>query len=153
MITFGSPPAFRFDDETSLLNIKIAKPSNLEPVINDIVAQLQHVKQANIALSGGIDSQFSLRVAKHLNVPVTAYTYLALWDGAPVNTDDVQVATQIAKKENVELEIIEFDLKEFFNSKFLVNGNNNRKPIRSVKKPGTINNIAAKAIDAPETIS
>lgn len=116
MITFGSPPAFKFDDETSMLNIKIAKPNNLEPVINDIVAQLQHVKQANIALSGGIDSQFSLRVAKHLNVPVTAYTYLALWNGAPVNTDDVQVATQIAKKENVKLEIIEFDLKEFFNS-------------------------------------
>ena len=45
-----------------------------------------------------------------------AYTYLALWEGAPVNSDDVQLAIQVANKENVEIEIVELDLKEFLDT-------------------------------------
>ena len=36
---------------------------------------------------------------------------------------------------------------------FLVKGNNNKKPKRSVANPGRIRRNAAKAIAAPETIS
>ena len=116
MITFGNPPAFKYDSDANMLSIKIAKADCSVPVLEDIVAQLQHVKQANVALSGGLDSQFALRVAKHLNVPTKAYTYLALWEGAPVNSDDVQLAIQVANKENVEIEIVELDLKEFLDT-------------------------------------
>ena len=35
---------------------------------------------------------------------------------------------------------------------FLVKGINNKKPIKSVKKPGIINNNAANAIEAPEIV-
>mgnify|MGYP001433252923 CR=1 FL=1 len=66
MISFGTPPAFRFDSETSTLSIKITKPDNNDPLIKDIVSQFKHVEKANVALSGGIDSQFALRVACEL---------------------------------------------------------------------------------------
>ena len=43
----------------------------------------------------------------------------------------------------------------FFNAKenkmFLVKGISNKKPIKSVKKPGIINRNAATAIDAPKS--
>ena len=116
MITFGNPPAFKYDSDANMLSVKIAKADHTVPVLEDIVEQLQHVKQANVALSGGLDSQFALRVAKHLNVPTKAYTYLAFWEGSPVNGDDVQLAIQVAKKENIEIEIVELDLKEFLDN-------------------------------------
>lgn len=117
MMTFGSPSAFRFDSETSMLSIKISKPDNNTPIIDDLVAQLQHVKKANVALSGGIDSQFALRVACELNIPVTAYTYVSMWEGAVVNADDVLTAELVAEKQGVELVKIPIDLKEFFDTK------------------------------------
>ena len=39
------------------------------------------------------------------------------------------------------------------NNIFLVKGTSNKKPTKSVKKPGTINKKAAKAIEAPDIIS
>lgn len=117
MISFGSPPAFKFDSESKMLKIKIAKPDNDLPVIEDIIQQLQHVKQANVALSGGVDSQFALRVAKQLDVPITAYTYVATWQGAPINSDDVVSAELIAEKENVPLQKVYLDLWDFFETK------------------------------------
>ena len=41
----------------------------------------------------------------------------------------------------------------FPKNNFLVNGNINRNPNKSVAKPGTINSKAANAIAAPEIIS
>lgn len=116
MITFGNPSAFKYDANSNMLSIKISKSDDSSNALEDILAQLQHVKKANVALSGGIDSQFALRVAKKLNVPVKAYTYLTTWEGAPINSDDVMVAKQVAKQENIDIEIVEFDLKEFFDT-------------------------------------
>ena len=45
----------KYDSDANMLSIKIAK-ADYAPVLEDIVAQLQHVKQANVALSGGLDS-------------------------------------------------------------------------------------------------
>ena len=113
MISFGTPPAFRFDSETSTLSIKITKPDNNDPLIKDIVSQFKHVEKANVALSGGIDSQFALRVACELGVPVKAYTYVTMWEDAVINADDVLTAELIAEKQNVELIKIPMDLKKF----------------------------------------
>jgi hypothetical protein len=116
MMTFGSPPALRYDTETNLLSIKIRKPDNDKPIIEDLVDQFQHVKNVNVALSGGIDSQFALRVACELDVPVKAYTYVSMWEGAVINADDVLTAELIAEKQNVELVKVYMDLKEFFDT-------------------------------------
>lgn len=116
MITFGSPPAFKFDAETKTLIIKVAKPDNDRPVIDDIVSQLKHVKHANVCLSGGVDSQFALRVAQQLNVPITLYTYVTLWNDTPINSDDVLQAEIIAEKNSLPLEKVYIDLHDFFNT-------------------------------------
>jgi len=116
MITFGSPPAIKFNVESQLLSIKISEPKDSLSLVDKITQQLQHVTIANVCLSGGIDSQFMLRIAKKLNIPIKAYTYLASWQGSPINTDDVILAKTIAEKENVELEIMDIDLYEFFST-------------------------------------
>lgn len=117
MIKFGDPPAIRYEPEAKILKVKIAKPSNDNTLLENILEQLQHVEQANVCLSGGIDSQFMLRVAKKLNVPVTAYTYLTTWKGSPINCDDVVYAELVAKKEAVPLVKVEIDLYDFFSKK------------------------------------
>ena len=48
--------------------------------------------------------------------------------------------------------VAEFFFKVKFNKILLVIGINKIKPIKSEKKPGIINNTAARAIDAPDTI-
>ena len=116
MISFGSPPAIKYDTTTGILTVKVSKPSDSKTVLERIIQQLQHVKEANVCLSGGIDSQFALRVATQLNVPVTAYTYLAMWEGSPINADDVITAELVAKKYNVPLQRVELDLHKFFTS-------------------------------------
>lgn len=117
MISFGNPPALKYDEQTKILSVKISEPKDEDPVVNNILDQLTHVTKANVCLSGGVDSQFALRVAKQLNIPVTAYTYLTTWDNSPINSDDVVTAELVAKKENVPLVKVEIDLKEFFESK------------------------------------
>ena len=116
MISFGNPPAIKYDTKHRMFSAKITKPNDDRPVLDNILEQLKHVTHANVCLSGGIDSQFALRVAKKLGVPVTAYTYLATWDGSPINSDDVVTAEIIAEKENVPLERIHIDLQNFFSS-------------------------------------
>ena len=54
---------------------------------------------------------------------------------------------------SVEVPPHKFDADISTNVCMVLSGINKRKPIVSVKKPGTIKNKAAKAIDAPEIIS
>lgn len=114
MIEIGNPPAIRFDPETELLSIKIAKPKTADSVLDLIKEQLAHIKKANICLSGGIDSQFVLRVLNELKIPTTAYTYLITWEGSPINSDDVLIAQMLTKQYDIKLNIVEIDLLEFF---------------------------------------
>ena len=116
MISFGNPPAIKYDTSANIITVKISKPSDSKTLLQRILDQLQHVKQANVCLSGGIDSQFALRIAKQLGVPVSAYTYLATWQGSPINSDDVVTAKIVAEKYDVPLFQVELDLYDFFTS-------------------------------------
>lgn len=86
---------------------------------------LKNIDKVNISLSGGIDSQFSLLLAKQLQKDITAYTYRSLWKGTIINAEDVYLAQHVADKNNVHLKIIDIDLFEFFsNNKHYAYGDN-----------------------------
>jgi hypothetical protein len=116
MITFGSTPAVTYLPDLRSLEIKISKEPPDQPLLTLLQEQLSHVTLANVCLSGGVDSQFILRLAKTLGVPVTAYTYLSTWGGSPINTDDLVYAQRSALAAGVQLHTVEIDLKEFFES-------------------------------------
>ena len=105
MIEFGNPPALQYYEEEKFLSITIRKPNQECDLLDLIKEQLSHIKKAHICLSGGVDSQFALRVLQEMNVPITAHTYLTTWKGSPINTDDVITAQMLTDKENIELKI------------------------------------------------
>ena len=116
MIQFGNPAALKYYSDEKVVEIKISKPTTNKSTLDIICDQLVDVKKANVCLSGGLDSQFMLRLAHRLGISTTAYTYLGLWNGSPINTDDYVYAQLSAKKLNIPLETIEIELLDFFNN-------------------------------------
>jgi hypothetical protein len=116
MITFGNPAAVKFYPAEKFMEIRAAKPVDQKPLLVRLQEQVQHVSQATVCLSGGIDSQFMLRFACSLGTPVRAVTYMGTWDGSVINSDDVMHAQISAQQHSVPLDIIPIDLKWFFSS-------------------------------------
>lgn len=117
MIEFGNPPALKYYEDEKFLSITIRKPNTNDTLLDLIKEQLSHIKNAHICLSGGIDSQFAVRVLQEINVPITAHTYLTTWKGSPINTEDIVTAQMLTSRENIELKITEIELYDFFESK------------------------------------
>jgi len=114
MIQFGNPPAMTYYEEEKFLSITIKKPKTDSTLLDLIKEQLAHITHAHVCLSGGVDSQFAIRVLQEMNVPITAHTYLTTWKGSPLNTDDVVTARMLTDRENIKLNITEIDLYDFF---------------------------------------
>ena len=114
MIQFGNPPALQYYEEEKFLSITIKKPKTESVLLDLIKEQLSHIRHAHVCLSGGVDSQFAIRVLQEMNVPITAHTYLSTWKGSPLNTDDVVTARMITDKQNIKLSVTEIDLHDFF---------------------------------------
>ena len=77
---------------------------------------LKDMDKLNLSLSGGLDSQFSLALAKHLGKDITAYTYRSIWNGTFCNVEDVYMAQHMADLNDVKLKIIDIDLDKFFSN-------------------------------------
>jgi len=90
--------------------------SNEFSALEIIYEYVKDIKQAHVCLSGGVDSQFWIRVCEHFDIPYTASTYLTTWEGSPINTEDYVCAQLTAKKFNCKWDTIEIDLQEFYNS-------------------------------------
>jgi len=119
MIEIGKPAYTVYDPDIGVASTKMVKPSDPNTTILDKIREhLKDVKNAHVCLSGGVDSQFWLRVLEHFNINYRATTYLTTWDGAPINTDDYVCAELVAKKFNLgeRWNVIEIDLKKFLNS-------------------------------------
>jgi len=119
MIEIGNPAYIKYDPDLGIASTKMVKPSDPNKTILDKIREhLKGVKNAHVCLSGGVDSQFWLRVLEHFNINYRATTYLTTWDGAPINTDDYVCAELVAKKFNLgeRWNVIEIDLKKFLNS-------------------------------------
>ena len=94
----------------------IAKPNDNLTLLERYQKELEGFDDCYLMLSGGSDSQFMLRLLKHFSIKFKAITYKTLWQGGIVNTDDIVYAQQVAEKFNVDLKIVDFDLKEFYES-------------------------------------
>ena len=88
-------------------------------------------------------------------------TYIFVSDYISKYQLNIDINSKALKNKMIEINtILKFEDKQdnkkksffenWFNIIFLVNGKINKKPKKSVAKPGMINNSAAKAIAAPE---
>lgn len=121
MIEFGNPPVISFDETTNYASVYIERPEESVSVMDKLAVHLRDVKKAHVCLSGGVDSQFWLRVCSQLNIPVRATTYLSFWDGSPINTDDYVCAQLAAKKLNIEWDVVEINLNDLYQNSTLLN--------------------------------
>lgn len=112
MINFGTPTVLSFNTSHNTLDVFINKPEHTTTVLESLAPLLKDVKKAHILLSGGVDSQFWVRVCNYFNIPARATTYLSFWDGSPINTDDYVCAELTAKKYNIEWDVVNINLNE-----------------------------------------
>lgn len=114
-IELGNPPGMIVDCSMEHY-VKVFAEKTDKPLLNcigDILADKDHI---HLALSGGLDSQFSLRYCLELNKTVTAYTYRSIWKDTIINVEDVYLAEQLAKKFKFKHHVIDIDLFEFYNN-------------------------------------
>lgn len=114
-IKLGNPPGI----EVSLSDVPYVLVNATETdkgMLECISDNLKHRTKINLALSGGIDSQFSLQCCLSLNKEITAYTYRSFWKGSVINAEDVYIAEQLAKEYNFKHHVIDIELKEFYDN-------------------------------------
>ena len=78
------------------------------------------IPEARICLSSGIDSRFSLWLARKHGVNLRVVTYAALWQGAVVNAPDVVESQRLCSQLNLPLEVIDLHVDELYNSNELL---------------------------------
>jgi hypothetical protein len=93
----------------------IQKPTDTKSLLDRYGELVKDFENCTLALSGGTDSQFMLRLLTHFNIPFKAVTYMSKWNDGIINTDDLIYAQEVCKQFNVDLEIIEIDLEQFYN--------------------------------------
>lgn len=115
-IELGSPPGMKLDFSADHYVKVLSKKTDktLLECIGDILSDKTDI---HLCLSGGLDSQFSLLCCLELGKSVTAYTYRSFWEDTILNTDDVYIAEQLAKKHNFTHHVIDIDLKEFYDTR------------------------------------
>ena len=118
MIEIGKPAYIKCDEDSHYVEVRMQKPQDDLSILERINQHILEadIKKANVCLSGGCDSQFWLRVLQQLNIPMKATTYLSMWNGAPINTDDYTTAKLCVDKFNIDWNVVEIDLKELLES-------------------------------------
>lgn len=111
---------FTFDSDFDIAQINLEQRTSDDHALDIIYNHVKDIEHAHISLSGGVDSQFWVRVCEHFNIPYSATTYLTTWQGAPINTDDYVCAEMTAKKYNSDWRVIEIDIEKFLKSDDLV---------------------------------
>lgn len=112
-IQLGNPPGMILD-LSDVYYVKTFAEETESTLIQEIDSILKDKEHIHLALSGGLDSQFSLQLCIKLNKKITAYTYRSSWDGIYLNTDDVYISELLCKKYNIKHHIIDIDLTNFF---------------------------------------
>lgn len=119
-ILFGKSGEVVYTDTGTILKLGVKKPAANVTFWDKLAEHFAGINYARVCLSGGIDSQFSLQVAKKLGVDVSAVTYAGIWQGTVVNAPDVVASQRYCQHYNIPLEIIDIDLYEFLNSNELI---------------------------------
>jgi len=115
-IQLGKDPGLEIDISPAFY-VKFFATKTDKSVIACADELLKDMDKLNLSLSGGLDSQFSLALAKHLGKDVTAYTYRSIWNGTFCNVEDVYMAQHMADINDVKLNIIDIDLNKFFSER------------------------------------
>ena len=119
-ISLGKCVDVSYTDSGTIVKAFIEKPAKTT-TIWDIWAQyFSNITEAKVCLSGGIDSQFSLQIARKLGVKVQAVTYAGIWQDSVVNSRDLVTSQRLCQEWDIPLEIIDIDLYDFLNSSELV---------------------------------
>ena len=79
-----------------------------------------------VALSGGLDSQFSANVAKHYADSMSVVTFRHLWDGAVINGQDVATAQNFCEKAGIDFVVEDFDVKHLLSTELMEYSNHYR---------------------------
>ena len=112
-IKLGKEPGLEIDISPAFY-VKFFATKTDKSVLSCANDLLKDIDNINLSLSGGLDSQFSLAIAKHLKKDITAYTYRTVWNQTICNAEDVYMAQYMSDKNDVHLNIIDIDLNKFF---------------------------------------
>lgn len=109
--TFKSYPADKLCMDFSR-DIKLETSCYYDAIVFNARAIADHLKNpCNVLLSGGVDSEVIVRINKDLGIKQKVYTF-QFEDN--YNIRDVESAKDICKNLGIPLNIIQFDLKKFF---------------------------------------
>ena len=124
----------------------------LDQLVNLIVDKretLVNTNQRNVEVFNELQ-RVTAKITNSLSVLDGAIAGISEFITEETSEDDAHVVRLRELQENKSAAIIKIPS---LNNTFLVIGINSKKPIRSVKNPGTISNKAAMAIEAPVIIS
>lgn len=110
---FGNPETVTILDK--FVRFTIQKPTDNKNLLDRYGDLVKDFENCTLALSGGTDSQFMLRLLTYFNIPFKAVTYISKWNDGIINTDDLIYAQEVCKRFNIDLETIEIDLENFYN--------------------------------------
>jgi len=119
-VLIGSSCEVAYSSAGTTLKSSIKKPAANVTFWDKLAEHFAGVTSARVCLSGGVDSQFSAQAAKKLGINISAVTYASVWQGTVVNSPDVVASQRYCHHYDIPLEIIDFDLYEFLNSKELI---------------------------------
>lgn len=114
----GSPTTISIDYVTGTTDIYFNDPGHTD-IFEAWKVALSDKEDITVALSGGLDSQFSALMTKQVMGSVKAATYEYMWEGSVVNAYDSVTARDFCKKHDIVHEIFQIDIKDFLDNKLL----------------------------------
>jgi hypothetical protein len=115
-LTIGDPPAITVDYDTSSVVAHYKNPGNNITLWDVWQEKFKDIKECQLFLSGGLDSQFSLHLLKTLGIKVDALICDMRWNDVTVNAHDVMSAQRYAELNGITYRMFTLDLKEHFES-------------------------------------
>ena len=118
LLSYGTPQTVQIDYATGVTDLTCARPVN-QNIHDHWKDQFVQYPEVIIALSGGLDSQFSALVAKQSGALVTAVTFEFIWQDNVVNSYDVLTARDFCNKNDIPFSTMRIDI-DYFLDKLLI---------------------------------
>lgn len=104
------------DLDKLLFKLRFNNPGTDVSLVDLCIEKIKEYKNPLVCLSGGYDSQFMCLLLKQADIEFTAVTYETMWGLNVVNSPDVCMAKNFAKKHDIPLDVIQLDFKTFLES-------------------------------------
>jgi len=116
ILQIGDPAAIQVDYSTTSVVSFYADPGNNITLYDIWAEKFKNIKECQLFLSGGLDSQFSLHLLKTLKVSIDTVICDMRWGDVTVNAHDVLAAQRYANLNDLTYRMFVLDLKELFES-------------------------------------